>query len=224
MNKGGFWKNLFEKGAVLDPIDRISEVLFGLIMTLTLTGAISVSTATSDDVHQLLWAAMGCNFAWGLVDGAMNLMSSLLERGHNLAVIRKIKNSESEKDLMHVLSDEIPPLLAELITPQEMQTLGQRIKSLPDPPAKRLLNRQDIVSFVQIFILVFFCTMPIALPFALVNDLYLAMRISNGLALVMLFSGGYILAGYSGFKRLPTAINFTVLGLLLVAITIAVGG
>jgi VIT1/CCC1 family predicted Fe2+/Mn2+ transporter len=86
------------------------------------------------------------------------------------------------------------------------------------------LNRQDIVSFVQIFILVFFCTLPIALPFALVNDLYLAMRISNGLALVMLFSGGYFLAGYSGFKRLPTAINFTVLGLLLVAITIALGG
>ena len=224
MKKGGFWEDLFKKGAVLDPVDRISEVLFGLIMALTFTGAISASTSTPDDVRQLLWAAMGCNLAWGLVDGIMNLMGSLLERGHNLTVIRKIKNANSEEVRQQVLSDEIPPFLAELITPEEMQTLGQRMKSLPEPPTKRLINSQDIVSFIQIFILVFVCTLPVALPFAFVNDLHLAMRISNGLALLMLFSGGYILAGYAGFKRMPTAINYTLLGLLLVAITMALGG
>ena len=32
-------------GRVLEPIERLSEILFGLIMALTITGAVSVATA-----------------------------------------------------------------------------------------------------------------------------------------------------------------------------------
>jgi len=224
MEQSDFWKNLLKQGAVLDPVDRISEVLFGLIMALTFTGAISVSTSTPNDVQQLLWAALGCNFAWGLVDGIMNLMSSLLERGHNLSVFRKLKKAHTDSEVKNIITDEVPPLLLEILSETDLRELGQRIQKLPDPPKKNLLNKQDVVSFIQIFTLVFVCTLPIAMPFVFLNDLYIAMRISNAIALIMLFSGGYILAGYAGFKRLPTAFSYTALGLCLVAITMSLGG
>ena len=224
MEQGDFWKNLLKQSAVLDPVDRISEVLFGLIMALTFTGAISVSSATPNDVHQLLWAAIGCNFAWGLVDGIMNLTSSLLERGHSLSIVRKLKKAHTDSELKNIITDEVPALFSEILSEKELSELGQRIQKLPDPPKKNLINRQDFISFIQIFTLVFVCTLPIALPFIFLDDLYLAMRFSNCIALVMLFSGGYILAGYAGFKRLPTAISYTALGLGLVAITMALGG
>ena len=38
---------------VLDPIDRVSEALFGLIMVLTFTGSLSVAEAGRDDVWNL---------------------------------------------------------------------------------------------------------------------------------------------------------------------------
>jgi len=224
MEQSDFWKNLLKQGAVLDPVDRISEVLFGLIMALTFTGAISVSTSTPNDVQQLLWAALGCNFAWGLVDGIMNLMSSLLERGHNLSVVRKLKKALTDSEVKNIITDEVPAILLGILSETDLRELGQRIQKLPDPPKKNLLNKQDVVSFIQIFTLVFVCTLPIAMPFVFLNDLYIAMRISNAIALIMLFSGGYILAGYAGFKRLPTAISYTALGLCLVAITMALGG
>ncbi len=45
MDKKNIWQRLKEKySSVLDPIDRISEVLFGLIMVLTFTGSISVAS------------------------------------------------------------------------------------------------------------------------------------------------------------------------------------
>ena len=44
MATDNFWKSRVQEGAVLNPVDRISEVLFGLIMVLTFTGAISVAT------------------------------------------------------------------------------------------------------------------------------------------------------------------------------------
>ena len=43
----------------LDPIDRLSEVLFGLIMVLTFTGSLSVSEAGREDVRTMLAGCPG---------------------------------------------------------------------------------------------------------------------------------------------------------------------
>ena len=66
---------------VLDPIDRVSEVLFGLIMVLTFTGSLSVADAGRDDVRTMLIGALGCNVAWGIIDAMLYLMGCLAERG-----------------------------------------------------------------------------------------------------------------------------------------------
>ena len=52
---------------VLDPIDRISEVLFGLIMVLTFTGSLSVTEAGRESIRTMLIGALGCNLAWELL-------------------------------------------------------------------------------------------------------------------------------------------------------------
>ncbi len=70
---------------VLEPIDRISEVLFGLIMALTFTGSLSVAEAGRDDVRAMLIGALGCNLAWGLIDGMMYLMGCLTSRARNVS-------------------------------------------------------------------------------------------------------------------------------------------
>ena len=68
------------KGRLLDPIDRNSEVLFGLFMVLTFTGTLSVATAGREDVKLMLVAAIGCNIAWGFVDGVMYVLRNLVVR------------------------------------------------------------------------------------------------------------------------------------------------
>ena len=50
---------------VLDPSERIAEVLFGLIMVLTFTGSLSIADAGANDVRVMLIGALGCNLAWG---------------------------------------------------------------------------------------------------------------------------------------------------------------
>ncbi len=73
---------------VLEPIDRVSEVLFGLIMVLTFTGSLSVAEAGRDDVRAMLVGALGCNLAWGIIDAILYLMGCLAEKGRNLATFR----------------------------------------------------------------------------------------------------------------------------------------
>src|ERR1051325_12023723 len=78
---------------VLDPIDRVSEVLFGLIMVRTFTGSLSVAEAGRDDVRTMLIGALGCNIAWGVIDGVLYLMGCLAERGRNLATYRAARKT-----------------------------------------------------------------------------------------------------------------------------------
>jgi len=224
MRETDFWKNRVREGAVLNPIDRTSEVLFGLIMVLTFTGAISVATDGREEVKELLWAALGCNVAWGLVDAVMYWMNVLLERGRNVKIMGRMRSAKNVDDRGRVLSEELPPALGSLLTPEELKSISTRIIELPEPEKKDLLTIRDFYSGLQIFLLVFLCTLPVALPFALIQDVALAIRVSNGVALTLLFIGGYRLARYAGFRPLLTGLVYALIGVLLVALTMMLGG
>lgn len=219
-----FWRNRIKESAVLNPVDRISEVLFGLIMVLTFTGAISASTDAREDVRELLWAALGCNVAWGLVDAIMYLMNVAIERGHAIKVIKNIHATTNPDEAGSLLKDEIQPGIAGLMTTSELNELSSRIKKLPEPSKTHVITGTDLWAGVQIFLLVFLCTFPVAIPFGIFEQLEVAMRMSNGVALLLLFVGGFMLAGYAGFRRVITAVVYTLIGVVLVALTMALGG
>jgi hypothetical protein len=65
---------------VLDPVDRASETIFGLLIALTFTGALSIATAGLREVREMLLAALGGNLAWGLADAVTVLVRNATER------------------------------------------------------------------------------------------------------------------------------------------------
>ena len=78
---------------VLNPIDRVSEVLFGLIMVLTFTGSLSVAEAGREDIRTMLIGALGCNLAWGIIDGILYLMDALAEQSQDLFNLRAVRDT-----------------------------------------------------------------------------------------------------------------------------------
>jgi hypothetical protein len=48
--------------SVLDPIERVTEVIVGVLMALTFTGSFSVASH-GQEVRTMMWAALGCNLA-----------------------------------------------------------------------------------------------------------------------------------------------------------------
>ena len=81
---------------LLDPIERSSEVLFGLIMVLTFTGSFRATGLDHDSVNRMLLGALGCNLAWGIIDAVMYLMATLSQRGHNLVLMREVQDASPE--------------------------------------------------------------------------------------------------------------------------------
>jgi VIT1/CCC1 family predicted Fe2+/Mn2+ transporter len=204
-------------------VDRINEVLFGLIMVLTFTCSISAATAGHEELSTVLWSALGCNIAWGFVDAVMYLFSVLLERGETYAVIREVR-SGSSADYKKSLREAMPDFVAHVIQDRHLEEIAGEIKKLPEPPPRAVFRLRDLRQAAGIFLLVFLSTFPVTLPFLLIDRVTLAMRISNVVALALLFITGVYLARQTGRSMITTGIVFAMIGFLLVSITIALGG
>ena len=90
-----FWNRfLKETDTGLDGDDRINEVIFGLIMVLTFTCTLSASAAGKAAIDKMFWSALGCNIAWGIVDGCLYLFSMLYQRGESIDTINRPLSSE----------------------------------------------------------------------------------------------------------------------------------
>ncbi|HVK51489.1 MAG TPA: VIT1/CCC1 transporter family protein [Pseudoxanthomonas sp.] len=212
------------RGRILDPSERASEILFGLIMTLTFTGTLSVADAGRDDVRTMLIGALGCNIAWGVIDGIIYLMYCRSDRNAARALFDAIARAPTPAQASSQISDAIPSPLRDVLTAEDVESLRQRVNALPPPSADTSLRRRDWLGGLGIFLLVVFTTFPLAIPFLLVSQVHPAMRLSNAVALVMLFLTGVVYARSIGRSPWRVGLGMVGLGLALVVMTIALGG
>ena len=210
---------------VLDPMERLSEVLFGLIMVLTFTGSLSLAATGHGAVRTMLIGALGCNLAWGIIDAIMYLMACLSERGHNIVTLRAVREAADPAEGRRIIADALPTVLAAVLLPADFEVMRQKLHRLPEPPAPARLHRDDWRGAVGVFLLVFLSTLPVVIPFIFfIRDARLALRISNGIAVTMLFLAGYGYGRYSGNRPWWTGLAMVAIGAACVGITIALGG
>ena len=209
---------------VLEPIERISEVLFGLIMVLTFTGSLSVAEAGQAEVREMLIGALGCNLAWGLIDAIMYLMGCLSEQAQRLRTLRAVRKAATPENAHRIIASALPPAIVPALQPADLEKMRLHVSQLPEPPARPRLHSRDWRGALGVFLLVFLSTFPVVLPFIFMHDAMRALRLSNGIAVAMLFLTGYAFGRCAGYRPLLMGISMVALGSVLVAITIALGG
>jgi VIT1/CCC1 family predicted Fe2+/Mn2+ transporter len=209
---------------VLDPVERVSEVLFGLIMVLTFTGSMSAANAGRSDVREMLVGALGCNLAWGIVDAVMYVLGSVLMRARGLSVLKAVRHAGNPAEARATIAGAIHPLVASLLSSAVVDSVRQEIVAAPAVPERSSVNAEDLRGAAEVFLLVFLSTFPVVIPFLVFGDIARAMRVSNAVAVVMLCAGGYSLGRYSGLHPWWTAGALTAVGIALVGLTVALGG
>ena len=209
---------------VLDPMERISEILFGLIMVLTCTGSLSAANAVREDVQTMLIGAVGCNLAWGIIDGVFYFLGALADRARSQSTLRGIRDAPSEAEGRDRVADALPPVLASRLSGDELEALYRRVVDLPAVPARVRVHGEDIRGALGVFLLVFLSTFPVVLPFLFLDEVRPALRLSNAVALVMLFFLGRALARYTGDSPTRLGLGMVLLGGALVGLTITFGG
>ncbi len=209
---------------VLEPIERISEVLFGLIMVLTFTCSFSVAEAGRAEVRSMLLGALGCNLAWGIIDAIMYLMGCLAERARSLKTLRAVRNTARPEKAQQLITEALPPLLASALGVSELEGIRRHLEQLPEPPSHPRLTKRDWVGAIGVFSLVVFSTLPVVIPFLFLQNALRAQRVSNLIAILLLFLTGYAFGRCTGYHPRVMGLSMVIVGGVLVGLTILLGG
>lgn len=209
---------------LLEPYERVSEVLFGLIMVLTFTGSLSVAEANRAEVRTMLIGALGCNLAWGIIDGILYLMGCVSEKGRGIRSLRSVRNAAAPDAAHQVIADSLPPLVAATLGPTEYEGIRRKLLALPAPPAHPKLSKSEWLGALAVFLWVFLATFPVAIPFIFMRDVGQAMRVSNAIAIALLFVTGWAFGRAAEYRPWLTGFAMVLLGSLLVGLTMMLGG
>jgi len=209
---------------ILSPVDRVSEMCFGLFMAVTFVGAVSASGAGAEEVRTMFFAALGCNLAWGLVDAVMYLVRTITDRGRALSLALAVRAAPDAATGRSHVEQALSKVASTIATPTEVEAIRARIVAMPQPPARPMLHREDAIGAVAIFLIVVAATFPVVLPFIFIGDVGSAKLTSRLVALAMLFVGGLALGRYSGYGAVRMGLAMTGLGVALIVSIMALGG
>ena len=210
----------------LDPADRLGEVLFGLIMALGFTGAVRLGHEEADN-RALFIGIFGCNLAWAIVDGVMYVLTALFERGRKARLFREVLRAPSGGS--GPATDRRGARRAAHGADHAGRSADSSIagcwrSSGANSPRHCGCTADDLLGGVAVALVIVLATFPIVVPYLVVSNPNLAVRLSHLIALTLLFLLGAWWGRIVGGRSIRIAAGLTLVGVTLVLITIALGG
>ena len=204
-------------------MERISETLFGLIMALTFICSLGVATSGNISIQTMLIGALGCNLAWGIVDGGLYLLARINERGARNLTLRAIRQAPDVETARGVIADALPPEVVSVLPAEQLELMRQKVLQSPEPEGPKL-TRRDWTGALGLCLLSFLATFPVVIPFIFISDAKMALRVSYAVAIAMLFGCGYAFGIRSGINSWVAGLSMVAVGSALVGIAVALGG
>lgn len=222
-------------GQLLDPIDRLSETIFSVLILLTFTlafrvfklGGIPGQPGAGEYLDELVLAAVGATLAWGIIDGVMYALTAVLERGESHRLLRRLQAAESEREGVAVVAEEFDYLLEPIADDDERQHLYRHVfASLrTGQPRPVGFKREDLAGALGSVLVAVIAVLPSLAPLVLLRgNPELAIRASNVVSFAVLFYSGYQWGQHSGSCPWRTGLLVMVVGVAMVAVAIPLGG
>ena len=208
---------------VLDPVSRASEILFGLIMVLTFTLSLAATEAGRADVRAVLIGMVGCNLAWAIIDAVMYLMGARGERQLSISTVRALREAETPAVGRAIVAGNLPPAVLPALTTSDLERIRLYLASLPPESLETRFGREDYLC--RPWRLPARLSVPVPGRRAVPPDrrCRLALRLSNAVAIGMLFLTGFTFGRQVG-SPWRTGLLMVIIGIALVAVAMALGG
>ncbi len=214
----------------LDPVDRLPEVVLGLILVLGVTGTLRISISQNGfSVVNLLLAVIGVNIAWGIVDGVMYVIGSYFTRNRYATISKVLNEDRDNAKAKEAIVDDLDNTIIHTMNSSDRERIvaivADAVPSIHDRKAFFKDFGDDLIGGLWIFITVFLTLFPVIIPFIVFpSEPILALNISNLIALVMMFVIGVEWGSYAGIRRLGPGIGFLVIGTAIMLTTLYLGG
>jgi hypothetical protein len=219
----------------ISPSQAAVEFFYGLLMAMALSNTLRLAllgTPVGDVVFVVSVAIIGCNTAWGIADGAVSVLTSHFQ---NMYYYRKVKQIKDDKD--HEAARELASeVLSEALTEIHEDILDQETRKRMAEVAIQAIKRKEIakpvVGHSQRMAAAWCVILNIsaALPFVAIYQLApflglnLVTLIANVAGAILLFFLGRFLDRWLGNGSGRTGLVMVGLGMLMLAIIVALGG
>jgi VIT1/CCC1 family predicted Fe2+/Mn2+ transporter len=151
-------------------------------------------------------------------------MGCLAEKGESLTTFQAVRTATDPQQAHRLIAGALPSVVASVLQPAELEAVYHRLRQLPAPPDRATLSREDWLGSVAVFLFVFFSTFPVVIPFIVMHSAVPALRVSNAIAIAMLFVAGYVYGRSVGRHPWMLGISMVLLGGLLSVLAMELGG
>lgn len=210
--------------------DRLAEVMCGVIMVLVMIGYLKLSLSRGEDIEMkntLILIPLGCNAAWGMIDGLMYVLINLIRRGKIYRLSQSIKSKKDQENVQTSIEDDLSSTVVDSLKKEDKEKISDEILKRVDPTKiekPEWITKKDLVVILFTFLLVVSTAIPLIIPFIIFDDLMLAIRVSFIIGLGMLFSIGYLWGKYASRNKIRSGIAMMIIGSIIVGITLVLGG
>lgn len=223
-------------GRIIDPIDRLSETIYSVLILLTFTLAYRIIRLGADPIappnsieysNALLIAALSAIVAWGLIDGLMYMLMEVFQRGERHRLLHMLQTAETERERINVLAEELDYVLEPITDETERRNLYQSmLRHLRTAQPRPIgFKRADFTGALGTLVVAVVAVIPSLIPLIVLRSNYdLAIRISNVISFIVLFHAGYSWGTYTGANPWRTGLMLFAAGVVMVAIAIPLGG
>jgi hypothetical protein len=222
-------------GNFLDPIDRLSETLFALMIMLSFTLAIRVSLladgphapVSAEYVNRLVITMLMVIVGWGAIDGVMYALLAVFDRGEKQRLLVRIQTAATPDEGIEAIAEKLDPILEPITRAAQRQMLYEDVLAhLSDSQPKPVgIRRDDLIGAVGCVLVAVISVLPSLAPFVVLRDNFmLALRASNLVSFAMLFAVGWGYGHYSRMNPWKTGLAMLAAGGILGAIAILLEG
>jgi hypothetical protein len=218
--------------ALADYIGRFwagAEIIYGVIIAMTFTSALrDLPWAFLERmlVERTVYTALFCCMAWGVADGLFYLWErNYLIRQEN-RIIELSKSAQTEPAVTLVESQLEDTVLRNVPGEQRHELYRKLVQFLSGAGTREKLSLREGFTIVGgTFIRSALAGVVVILPFFATTDVNLALKVSNLLGILLLFAVGYLRALDREFsQRIIMAVGTSMIGIVITAITVVLGG
>jgi hypothetical protein len=220
---------------LIDPIDRLSETIFSILILLIYLLAFSISTLSSpfpqsfsdEIVNDMLIGVLGAVAAWGLIDGIMYALLSMFERGERNRLLKDIQAAVNEQEAVDFIAEDLDYILEDISGENERKALyrGIYVNLRNSKPRSIGFTGGDFKSVLGHVVVAIIAVVPSLIPFLVLrHDYDLAIRISFIVSFFVLFFTGYRWGRATGANPWKTGLLLMSVAIGLVLIAILLGG
>lgn len=210
-------------GNFLDPLDRLSETLFALMIMLSFTLAIrfsllqsgSQAAVSAEYVDELVIMMLTAIVGWGTIDGILYVLLSVFDRGEKQRLLVSIQTAATPDEGIEAIAEKLDPILEPITGADQRQLLyADLLAHLSDSRPKPVgIRRDDLIGAVGCVLVAVIAVLPSLAPFVfLPGDLMLALRVSTLVSFGMLFAAGWGYGHYSRMNPWKTGVAMLVAG------------